>query len=67
MENKDLEIHKSKYQAVFLAEGNGKYILDDLKTIFCVHSDILTDNDAYKEGLRMAYRYIESNLSIKKQ
>lgn len=61
---KDLEQHKRIYQATFESE-NGKYILDDLKSILCVNSDILCDNDAYKEGLRIAYRYIEEQLSTK--
>ena len=58
----DIKKHNAIYQSIFETEG-GKYILEDLKTLLCVNSDILTDNDAYKEGLRMAYRYIESNLS----
>lgn len=61
---KDLETHKLIYKQVLESE-NGKYILNDLKSILCVNSDILTDNDAYKEGLRLAFRYIESNLSTK--
>lgn len=61
---KDLETHKAIYKHIFESE-NGKYILEDLKSLFCVNSDILTDNDAYKEGLRIAFRYIESHLSTK--
>jgi len=62
---KDLETHKAIYKNIFESE-NGKYILEDLKNLFCVNSDVLTDNDAYKEGLRIAFRYIESNLINKK-
>jgi hypothetical protein len=61
--NKDLETQKLIYQSIFSTE-NGKYILEDLKSTLCVNSDLITDNDSYKEGLRLAYRYIESHLSI---
>ncbi len=60
--NKDLEKQKLIYQSIFSTE-NGKYILEDLKSTLCVNSDLITDNDSYKEGLRLAYRYIESHLS----
>lgn len=61
--NKDLEKQKLIYQLVFKT-ADGKYVLEDLKSTLCVNSDLITDNDAYKEGLRMAFRYIESHLSI---
>jgi len=61
--NKDLEKQKLIYQLVFNT-ADGKYVLEDLKSTLCVNSDLITDNDAYKEGLRMAFRYIESHLSI---
>ncbi len=60
---KNLEKQKLIYQLVFNT-ADGKYVLEDLKSTLCVNSDLITDNDAYKEGLRMAFRYIESHLSI---
>jgi hypothetical protein len=60
--HKDLEKHKLIYQLVFNTQ-DGKYILEDLKSTLCVNSDLITDNDSYKEGLRLAYRYIENHLS----
>lgn len=66
MNDNNLEKHKIIYQSLFNTE-DGKYILEDLKSTFCINSDIITDNDAYKEGLRIAFRYIESHLLTNKK
>lgn len=64
--HEDLEKHKLIYQLVFNT-ADGKYVLEDLKSTLCVNSDLITDNDSYKEGLRLAYRYIENHLSTTKK
>lgn len=63
MTKEELEIHLAKYDNLFSSE-NGKYVLEDLKNVFCVYPDALVntgdkrlDNDI-KEGLRIAYNYI---------
>lgn len=55
------------YKNIFKENEGGKMILDDLKNIFCINPVLVNTGDvrmdAYvKEGLRLAYQYIESNL-----
>jgi hypothetical protein len=64
---KSKEDQERAYRNVFESE-NGKMILEDFRNIFCVNPILVNTGDirmdAYvKEGLRLAYQYIESNLT----
>lgn len=65
---KDLESQKQIYRAVFESDS-GKIVLDDLKNTLCVNSDFLTKSgDAnldnhHREGMRLAFLYIQSLLT----
>jgi len=66
--NITLEQQKKIYQHIFLEHENGKLILNDLRSTLCVNSDALANtgdpilDNHLREGLRLAYRYIESLL-----
>lgn len=57
------------YKSIFKDNSNGREILDDLKTAFCIAPIVPIGYTmkpeldlAIREGLRIAYQYIESNL-----
>lgn len=70
---KDLTLDQQKeiYKSLFETQ-NGKFVLNDLKSVFCVNSDLLSNSgnleldNHHREGMRLAFRYIESLLTTTK-
>jgi len=57
------------YRSIFKNNSNGRDILNDLKTAFCISPIVKIGYTqkpeldlAIREGLRIAYEYIQSNL-----
>ena len=64
----DLDEQKKIYRNVFESDS-GKIVLEDLKNTLCINSDLLSQSgdtrldNHHREGMRLAFRYIESLLT----